>query len=83
MKELIHFTATWCQPCKRMAPMIDQIIADNPEIKYTKVDADTDTQRFIDEGIQSVPSFVFIIDGKETRHTGVATPEKFAELLDI
>ena len=36
MKELLHFTADWCNPCKSMAPVIERFINDNPDIKYTK-----------------------------------------------
>lgn len=83
MKTLTHYTATWCQPCKAMAPIIDKFIAENPDINYIKLDADKDTQHFLDNGITGVPTFVVDVDGEVlNRHTGVATSEKFAKLFD-
>lgn len=83
MKELIHFTADWCQPCKKMAPMIDEFVNDNPEIAYTKIDVDSDSG-FVEEfEVRGVPTFIIRVDGEiKNRHTGVATKEKFAELFD-
>lgn len=83
MKELLHFTATWCNPCKQMAPMIDKFIADNPQINYTKIDADTNPEIFQEYGITGIPAFIVKTDGNQTNsHTGIATAEKFAELFD-
>ena len=83
MQELIHFTASWCQPCKKMAPMIDKFVEDHPEIAYTKVDVDTDSAFVEEYGVRGVPTFIVRKDNEITnRHTGIATPEKFATLFD-
>lgn len=84
MQELIHFTATWCQPCKAMTPMIDKFVADNPDIKYTKLDIDeSDSMLAIEEyAVRGVPTFVILKDDEVlARHTGSATAEKFAALF--
>ena len=70
MKEFIHFTADWCNPCKRMAPVIERFIAENPDIKYTKVDVDKDTDLVKEYRIQSVPTFLAVVDGKITKMLG-------------
>lgn len=82
MKELKHFSATWCRPCKQMEPMIKKFLEENPDVVYTKYDADTDTPTFYEFGITGVPTFIVNNNGKSVSHTGVATPEKFAELFD-
>tara|TARA_R110002167_G_scaffold3485_1_gene17031 strand:- start:929 stop:1060 length:132 start_codon:yes stop_codon:yes gene_type:complete len=38
--KLLHFTATWCGPCKLMAPMVKEVMRNNPDIEYEKVDID-------------------------------------------
>jgi thioredoxin 1 len=84
MKELIHFTAAWCQPCKAMAPMIDKFVADNPDIEYIKYDIDLPESMLATEeyGIRGVPTFIVKIDNQITnRHTGSATLDKFSALF--
>jgi thioredoxin 1 len=83
MQELIHFTADWCQPCKKMAPMIDEFIANNPNINYTKVNVDDASDLIEEHAVRGVPTFIVKTNSEVTnRHTGVATAEKFAELFD-
>lgn len=82
MKELIHFTATWCQPCKRMAPMINKFVEDNSDIVYSKFDADQNPSAFEEYGIRGVPTFITKIDGEIHKyHNGVATEEQIANLF--
>jgi thioredoxin 1 len=81
MKELIHFSATWCQPCKQMQPMLDKFISDNPDIIYIKYDADENVSVFQEHGITGVPAFIAKVDGKETFHKGLATQDKLNSLF--
>jgi thioredoxin 1 len=84
MQKLIHFTAAWCQPCKAMAPMIDKFVTEHPEIEYEKFDIDLpESMLAIEEfEVRGVPTFV-VLNGEEikSRHTGSATPDKFASLF--
>lgn len=83
MQELLHFTADWCQPCKRMAPLIQEYLDNHPDVVYTKVDVDSDSGFVSEYGVSGVPTFIIKTDNKITnRHTGVATADKFAELFD-
>lgn len=82
MKELKHFSATWCQPCKAMEPTITKFLDENPEIAYTKYDADSDVEVFKEFSITGVPAFVILEDGiVKNQHKGVANAEKFANLF--
>lgn len=83
MKELHHFSATWCQPCKQMQPTLDKFLAANPDIVYTKFDADEDVTIFQDNGITGVPAFIVKVDGKEDKfHKGLATEDKLKSLFE-
>lgn len=64
MKELIHFTADWCQPCKRMAPIVEEFLSNNTDIHYDKVDVDIDFDKAELYNIQSIPTLISKIDGK-------------------
>lgn len=83
MTELLHFTADWCQPCKKIKPMIDYFIKDNPDIIYRKIDIEEDFDIAKDFDVMSIPTLIVIKDGKlYNRHTGMATPEKIASLFE-
>ena len=82
MKELIHFSATWCQPCKQMQPVLDSFVSNNEDITYTKYDADESVSVFEEYKIRSVPAFISKIDGVVIKmHMGTATEEKLDSLF--
>lgn len=86
MKELIHFTADWCQPCKNMEPVIAEFIEENPDIKYSKINIEKDTEIFEyylkQYNIMSVPTFLGMKDGKlMDGHVGVASKFVLKSLL--
>ena len=81
MRELIHFSATWCQPCKQMQPVLDKFLKDNPDIVYTKYDADEDVSVFQEHEVRGVPAFIGKVDGKETFHKGTATEARLISLF--
>lgn len=78
MKELVHFTADWCQPCKKMEPVIQEFVSENPDIKYTKIDIEVDKKLFdyysSHYTVMSVPTFLGMVDGKVIDgHVGIAS----------
>lgn len=82
MIELLHFTGDWCNPCKKIKPLIENYIENNPEIKWTLVDVDTQFQMIEDYNIKSVPTLIVLVDGLETkRHTGLISSLQLKELL--
>ena len=62
---LVDFTATWCGPCKAIAPLLDQVSAAMPEkLKVVKLDIDNDpisAQKF---NVMSIPTLLIFKDGK-------------------
>ena len=83
MKQLLHFTATWCQPCKNMEPLIANFVSENLDINYDKIDVSDEFDPAVEYGVKGVPTFIALKDGKEVaRHTGVATNEKLLSLFD-
>lgn len=81
MKQLIHFSATWCQPCKQMQPMLDKFLNDNPDIVYIKYDADANVSVFQEHGITGVPAFIIKTNGQEMFHKGLATEDRLYSLF--
>jgi thioredoxin 1 len=81
---LVDFWATWCAPCRMIAPVIEQI-ADNYDGKVTvaKVDVDENQELSIRYGIQSIPTVVLFKDGKvESKEIGVKPLSSFTKMLD-
>lgn len=79
---LIDFWATWCGPCKMMAPIVDEYAAAHPEYTVAKVDVDEQSQLAAAFGIQSIPTLVVIKEGKATAMAvGVQTPEQLDALM--
>jgi len=62
---LIDFWATWCGPCKTVAPIVEDLANEyNGKIKIGKVDVDENQQTAIKYGIRSIPTLLIIKNGK-------------------
>jgi thioredoxin 1 len=64
VKELIHFTADWCGPCKRIAPIIEEFLINNKDVYYYKVDVDKEFNKAEIYNVQSIPTLISKIDGR-------------------
>ena len=72
---LVDFFATWCGPCKIMSPVIDEIAAENPDIKVGKVDVDEAEEIAARFGIMSIPTLILFKNG-EVAHKMVGNMPK-------
>ena len=79
---LVDFFATWCGPCKIMSPVIDEIAAENPDIKVGKVDVDEAEEIAARFGIMSIPTLM-VFKGGESVKTFVGVTDKDAILAEI
>lgn len=62
---LVDFFATWCQPCKMMHPVLEQVKAVlGDKIRILKVDVDKHGQTAVQYGIQSVPTLMLFRNGQ-------------------
>ncbi len=61
---LIDFFATWCGPCKMLAPIIDQLGDEVTDVKICKVDVDREGDLAAQFGVSSIPTLVLMKDGK-------------------
>src|SRR4029077_13449346 len=73
---LVDFHATWCGPCKVLAPVVDEIAGDmKGKIKVVKCDVDEAQAPASSLGILSVPTFVLFQGGKEVRRRSGTGPK--------
>jgi thioredoxin 1 len=54
----IDFWAPWCGPCKSFAPIFEQVAADNPDVKFVKVNTDEESELAGHFGIRSIPTLM-------------------------
>lgn len=81
---VIDFWATWCGPCKRLGPIIEEIAAEyDGKAIVGKCDIEENddlTEKF---GIMNVPTVVFLKDGKEVdRVVGLAMKNIYEEKIN-
>lgn len=62
---LVDFWATWCGPCKMLAPIVDQVADDfSDKLKVVKVDVDANQASARQYGVMSIPTLILFKDGK-------------------
>ncbi|WDE00147.1 thioredoxin [Thalassomonas actiniarum] len=63
-KVLVDFYAPWCQPCKMIAPVVEQIAEEQPQLKVVKVDADNAQELMAKFGIRGIPTLLLVENGE-------------------
>ncbi|MGN0264811.1 MAG: thioredoxin [Oliverpabstia sp.] len=80
---LVDFWATWCMPCKMLAPVIEEIAAEADGYKVGKVDVDQEPELAQKYRIMSIPSILVFKNGKVAASTvGVRPKAALKELLN-
>ena len=63
---LIDFWATWCGPCKMIAPIVEEIAAEREDIIVGKIDVDQEMELAVQFGITSIPTLIVMKSGEKT-----------------
>ena len=77
---VVDFWATWCGPCRMIAPILEQLV-DEYEGKVTvaKLDVDANPRAAARFGVRSIPTLLFFKDGKLVDQVIGAVPKSIIE----
>lgn len=77
---VVDFFASWCGPCRQLAPIFDQVSADmGSSCTMVKVNIDDDRDLAIKYGVSSIPTLLFFKNGTVvSKETGFMSKEALA-----
>ena len=79
---LVDFWATWCGPCKALAPTLENFAAENAgKVKVVKVDVDENPNAAAQYGVRSIPTVVLFKSGQKVDHIVGNVPKTTLEEL--
>ena len=72
---LLDFWASWCGPCRMVAPVLEEIAAERSDIKVGKINVDQEPELAAQFGVVSIPTLVVIKDGRIVNQAVGARPK--------
>lgn len=79
---LLDFWATWCGPCRMLAPILEELSGQHPELKIVKVDVDENRDLALQYGIESIPTLLVFKGGQMAdRSVGLVSPQEILALV--
>jgi thioredoxin 1 len=77
---VVDFWATWCGPCRMIAPILDQLATEyQDKVKVTKLDVDANIKTATRFNVRSIPMLLFFKDGKVVDQIVGAVPRQTIE----
>jgi thioredoxin 1 len=78
-----HFTASWCQPCKQLSPIMRELSSQNPTVGYQVIDIDNNSHVAQQYGVRAVPTIVFEKHGSVVQTVvGVQSKSYYQNLIN-
>jgi thioredoxin-like negative regulator of GroEL len=82
VRHILYFTADWCNPCKKVRPIVEELNRESADTRFQAIDADSEIDLVKSFEVRSVPTFIVLEDGKEIKRvSGAQTKEQLQELM--
>lgn len=84
MKTVIKFSMEFCQPCKQLKPIFDDVVKDIPDIKVVEIDVEEHPDIASDYKVRAVPTIVITNEKDEVlaMKTGMMTKEQLIQFIN-
>lgn len=83
MRHILYFTADWCNPCKKVKPIVEDLNRDSGDVKFQMIDVDSEIDLVKHYEIKSVPTFICLENGEEVKRlTGAQTKDQLESLMN-
>lgn len=83
MSNVFYFTADWCNPCKKVRPIVEEINRET-SVKFQIIDVDSEPELVKRFEIRSVPTFILIENNKEVKRiTGAQTKDQLESFINL
>jgi len=76
-----HFTASWCQPCKQLSPIMRELSSQNPTVGYQMIDIDNNSDVAQQYGVRAVPTIIFERNGSVVQAVVGVQPKSYYQNL--
>ncbi|MBQ7990772.1 MAG: thioredoxin [Oscillospiraceae bacterium] len=83
-KAFIDFNATWCGPCRMLAPIVDELADEyDGQVEFYSVDVDENPDLAAEFGVMSIPTLVVLKGGQEAaKQVGFIPKDALKALID-
>lgn len=71
---VVDFHATWCGPCKQIAPFVDKLSKEFEQANFIKIDVDEVTEVAAEMGVRAMPTFMIFRKGEKIAEVVGANP---------
>jgi len=76
---VVDFWAPWCGPCRMVAPIVEEIAGERPELKVVKLNTDENIQTASEYQIMAIPTLLLFRNGQVAKRIQGAMPKKRLE----
>lgn len=72
---LLDFYADWCGPCRMLAPVLDAVASERPDIVIGKINVDEEPELAAEFGVISIPTLAVLREGKVVSQSSGSRPK--------